>query len=89
LHRCLVSPQFETTSRWTIVGSDGDDTTSVAPPLTGRYDAFDSLDAYVRYKLAKDAILSLRGFNLGGEQNAPVFGYPTPGRRFYVELATH
>jgi len=43
----------------------------------------------VRYKLAKDAILSLRGFNLGGEQNAPVFGYPTPGRRFYVELATH
>lgn len=76
--------------RWTIVGSDGDDnTTSVAPPLTGRYDAYDSLDAYVRYKLAKDAILSLRGFNLGGEQNAPVFGYPTPGRRFYVELATH
>ncbi|MDQ2857800.1 MAG: TonB-dependent receptor [Candidatus Eremiobacteraeota bacterium] len=76
--------------RWTIVGSDGDDTAqpSIAP-LTGRYDAYDSLDAYVRFKLAKDAVLSLRGFNLGGAQNAPVFGYPTPGRRFYVELATH
>ncbi|GAC1302299.1 MAG: TonB-dependent receptor [Vulcanimicrobiaceae bacterium] len=73
--------------RWGIVGSDGDDASNVAK-LTGSYDAYDSLDAFVRYRVANDAVLSLRGFNLGDTRYAPIFGYPAPGRRLYVELAT-
>ena len=73
--------------RWGIVGSDGDDAANVAH-LTGSYDAYDSLDANVRYRIAKDAVLTLRGFDLGDTRYAPVFGYPAIGRRFYVELAT-
>ncbi len=74
--------------RWRIVGSDGNDAYFVPPPLSGTYDAFDSLDAFVRYKLAPQAVLTLRGFNLGDEHAAPIFGYPLPGRRLFVELAT-
>jgi outer membrane cobalamin receptor len=74
--------------RWHIVGSDGGDAASVAGPLTANYDAYDTLDAFVRYKLAPDSVLSLRGFNLGNEQYAPIFGYPAPGRRLYVEVST-
>jgi len=71
-----------------IVGTNGQDASNVAPPLTGAYDAFSSLDAYVRYKFAPDAIVSARGFNLGNVQSAPIFGYPAPGRRVVVEFAT-
>ena len=74
--------------RWRIAGSDGADAANVPPPLTGTYDAFDSLDAFVRYKLAPTAIVSVRGFNLGDDHAAPIFGYPAPGRRLYVELST-
>jgi hypothetical protein len=42
----------------------------------------------VRYKLAPDAILGVRGFNLGNDRSAPLFGYPALGRRFAVEFAT-
>jgi len=74
--------------RWKIVGSDGSDAEYVSPPLSGTYDAYDSLDAFVRYKVAPQAILTLRGFNLGDEHAVPVFGYPLPGRRLFVELST-
>jgi vitamin B12 transporter len=74
--------------RWVIVGSDGDDRANVAPPLTASYDAYDTLDAFVRYRIDPNAIVTLRGFNLGNEYAAPVFGYPAPGRRFSVELST-
>jgi outer membrane cobalamin receptor len=30
----------------------------------------------------------VRGFNLGNQQYAPIFGYPAPGRTVYVELST-
>jgi vitamin B12 transporter len=73
--------------RYGIVGSDGQDASNVTP-LASTYDAWSSLDAYVRYKLAPDAVLSLRGFNLGDERSAPLFGYPALGRRFAVEFAT-
>ncbi len=73
--------------RWGIVGSDGDDKANVNP-LGSEYDAYDSLDAFVRYKFARDAIVSLRGFNLGNEAYAPVFAYPAAGRRIYVEFST-
>ena len=74
--------------RWDIVGSDGDDEANVAPPLSATYDAYDTLDAYFRYKLAPGAIVTVRGFNLGNEQYAPIFGYPAAGRRIYFEIAT-
>lgn len=74
--------------RWGIVGSDGDDAANVPPPVTGSYDAYDSFDAYLRYKLDPHAVLSVRGFNLFNEASAPVFGYPSPGRRMYVEVST-
>lgn len=73
--------------RWGIVGTDGDDAANVSH-LTGSYDAYDSLDAYVRYRIAKDAVLSLRGFNLGDTRAVPIFGYPAVGRRFGFELST-
>jgi vitamin B12 transporter len=84
--------------RWRIVGDDGDDTGSVPVnehdsglptlPTENSYNANDSIDAFLRYKLAPSAIFSLRGFNLADEHNAPIFGFPAPGRRLYVELAT-
>ena len=74
--------------RFRAIGSDGDDHANVTPPLTGSYDAYSSLDAYVRYKLSPQSILSLRSFNFGNDREAPIFGYPNQGRRFAVELAT-
>ncbi len=74
--------------KFRVVGSDGDDVANVTRPLTATYDAYTSLDAYVRYKLSPQAIVSLRGFNLGDDREAPIFGYPNQGRRFAVELGT-
>jgi vitamin B12 transporter len=47
-----------------------------------------TVDAYVRERFARDAILTLRVNNLGNEQYQPIFGYPAPGRTFVVELST-
>ena len=73
--------------RWRIVGNDGDDAANVRP-LVSNYNANDSIDAFLRYKLAPTAIFSLRGFNLADEHDAPIYGYPAPGRRIYAELST-
>jgi vitamin B12 transporter len=72
---------------WVVVGSDGDDVANVSP-LAVNYDSYNTFDAYVRYMLAPHAILTVRGLNLGNTQYAPIFGYPAPGRRAYVELST-
>jgi vitamin B12 transporter len=74
--------------RFGVVGSDGDDTANVPPPLVGRFDSYTSIDAYVRYKVSREGIVSVRGFNLGNDREAPIFGYPNVGRRFVVELST-
>ncbi len=74
--------------RFGVVGSDGDDAANVPQALIGRYDSYTSLDAYLRYKLSKDGIFTVRGFNLGNDRAAPIFGYPNVGRRFVVELST-
>jgi hypothetical protein len=47
-----------------------------------------SIDAYVRYKVSQDGLVSVRGFNLGDDREAPIFGYPSVGRRIVVELST-
>jgi vitamin B12 transporter len=46
------------------------------------------IDAYVRQRLARELIVSLRARNLGDERYAPVLGYPAPGRTIEVELST-
>jgi len=50
--------------------------------------AYTRLDAYVRLRLASNAILSLRGQNLGNERYSEVIGFPSPGRSFFIELST-
>jgi vitamin B12 transporter len=74
-------------ARWNVVGSDGDDAANVTPLVT-TYDAYNTVDAYVRYKITPNAIVSARGFNLTNEQYAPIFGYPAPGRSWQLELST-
>jgi vitamin B12 transporter len=66
-----------------IVGSTPDD-----GPQPDPYDAYTDADVYVRYRFTKSAILSLRLQNAGDERYAPIYGYPAPGRTFFVELAT-
>jgi vitamin B12 transporter len=73
---------------FTSVGSDGDDAANIPPPLTARYDAYTSLDAYLRYRAGPSSIVSLRGFNLTNDREAPIFGYPGVGRRFALEVST-
>jgi vitamin B12 transporter len=61
------------------------------PHLEGgvvNHDGQTTVDAYVRARLAREAVLSLRARNLGGERYVPIFGYPAPGRTFQLELAT-
>ena len=52
------------------------------------HDGQTTVDAYVRARLAPEAVLSLRARNVGGERYVPIFGYPAPGRTFQLELAT-
>jgi len=46
------------------------------------------VDGYVRFRAARNALVSLRVFNVGNERYADVSGYPLPGRTFAVELST-
>jgi vitamin B12 transporter len=85
LTRPFGTGRFAFGARARIVGSDGDDAFGVGPYS---YDAFTTVDAYVRYKLAKSAIVSLRAKNLGDERYAAVAGYPAPGRALFLELST-
>lgn len=52
------------------------------------HDGQTTVDAYLRARIAPEAVLSLRARNLGGERYAPILGYPAPGRTFSLELAT-
>ncbi len=61
------------------------------PHLEGgavNHDGQTTVDAYARARLSREAILSLRARNLGGERYVPILGYPAPGRTFQLELAT-
>jgi vitamin B12 transporter len=46
------------------------------------------VDAYVRFRAAPRALISLRAFNLGDARYADVSGFPLPGRTFALELST-
>lgn len=49
---------------------------------------FTRIDAYLRLRVARNALLSLRASNLGNESIAEVPGYPQPGRALSLELST-
>ncbi|HTW82964.1 MAG TPA: TonB-dependent receptor [Candidatus Sulfotelmatobacter sp.] len=59
-----------------------------AAPYADPFDAYTSADAYVRYRLARTAVLTARVRDLANARYAPIFGYPAPGRTFELELAT-
>jgi len=88
LEHPFAATRFDYGLRWSIVGSDGADREAVSGPLEASYDAYDSFDAFVRYKLARDTIVTLRGFNLGNDFASPIFGYPTSGARYSLEIST-
>ena len=46
------------------------------------------VDGYLRFRIARGALLSLRAFNLGDARYADVSGFPMPGRSFALELST-
>ncbi len=51
-------------------------------------DGATTIDAYVRARLARSLIASLRAWNITNERYAPILGYPAPGRAIAVELST-
>jgi vitamin B12 transporter len=60
--------------------------------LVGPHDTPDTeytrVDAYVRFRAAPAALVSLRIVNLGDARYADVSGFPMPGRSFALELST-
>ncbi|HEV8019920.1 MAG TPA: TonB-dependent receptor [Candidatus Lustribacter sp.] len=81
-------------ARLRIVGSTPDVpnidpvTFASGPPFADPYNGYTTADAYVRYRVAKSAILTGRVSNFTDARYAPIFGYPMPGRTVTVELAT-
>jgi vitamin B12 transporter len=67
-----------------IVGS----TPNNGSPQPNSYDSYTDADIYVRYRVARSAILSVRLQNAGNERYQPIYGYPAPGRTLFFELAT-
>jgi vitamin B12 transporter len=55
-------------------------------PYYAQSAAFTTTDAYVGYRIAPKAVLTLRGYNLLGARYAYYNGYPMPGRSFVVEM---
>jgi vitamin B12 transporter len=47
-----------------------------------------TVDVYVRGRLARDTMLTLRARNIGNDTYQPVLGYPAPGRTIELELST-
>lgn len=58
------------------------------PPFADPFDGYTVADAYLRYEVSKNAILSARTRNFTDQRYAPIFGYPAPGRTYEIELAT-
>lgn len=57
-------------------------------PLFYQSGPYATVDAYARMRVAGNAVLTIRGLNLGNERYAQVSGYPMPGRSMLVELST-
>lgn len=67
-----------------IVGSNRDN--GLAPRAV--LDSYSLVDAYVRYRINRSAIATIRFGNLGNERFAPVYAYPAVGRSITFELST-
>ena len=50
--------------------------------------AYTTVNAYVRLRAGRAALVSLRGYNLGNERYAAIAGFPMPGRSFAVEISS-
>jgi vitamin B12 transporter len=70
--------------RGVVVGSNNQN----GPNPVSQLDNYALADAYVRYRLDRGLVASLRVRNLGDQRYAPIYGYPAPGRTFSFELAT-
>ena len=51
-------------------------------------DGATTIDAYVRARVSRSLIASVRGWNITDERYAPILGYPAPGRTIELELST-
>jgi vitamin B12 transporter len=51
-------------------------------------DGSTTVDVFVRGKISRDAVLSVRANNIGDERYQPILGYPAPGRTIEFELST-
>ncbi len=72
-----------------IVGSSPDvPNPAGGPALADPFDGYATADAFVRYQLSKSTILTARTRNFANAQYAPIFGYPSPGQTYQIELAT-
>ncbi len=47
-----------------------------------------TVDVFVRGRLSRYAVLSVRAANIGNERYEPILGYPAPGRTLEFELST-
>jgi len=47
-----------------------------------------TVDVFVRGRLSRDAVFSVRAQNIGNERYMPFLGYPAPGRTIEFELST-
>lgn len=79
-------------ARVRVVGANADvpnpNGDPLAAPLADPFASYTRADAYIRYRLARNAIATLRVANLGGTAYVPIYGYPAPGRAFSFELST-
>lgn len=57
-------------------------------PLFAQAAAYNTVDAFARFRVVRGALLAIRGYNLGNERYAEVSGYPMPGRGIALELST-
>ena len=55
-------------------------------PYFAQAGTYTVVDAFARFRVARRALLAIRGFNLGNERYAEVAGYPMPGRTLALEL---
>lgn len=57
-------------------------------PYFAQAGSYTIVDAFARFRVARRALLAIRGYNLGNERYAEVAGYPMPGRTLAIELTT-
>ncbi len=57
-------------------------------PLFDQPVAYSDIGAFVRLRVSRGSLLTLRGFNLGNERYGEFAGYSMPGRSFALELSS-